>query len=490
MLSHENIILYLLVCPLLGILALSIIPSWNFQLLRITGLSFSFVTFLISLFLWIWFDASTTKFQFVKEILWVESLNLNLTIGVDGISLFLIILTTFLIPLCLLASWTGIKSSVKEYLISFLIMEFFLISVFSILDLLLFYIFFESILIPMFLVIGIWGSRERKIRAAYFFFVYTLLGSVLMLFGILYIFNQVGTTDYESLLSIFLSKTEQKILWLTFFASFAIKVPMLPVHIWLPEAHVEAPTAGSVLLAGVLLKLGTYGFVRFSLPLFPFASLYFAPLVYSMGASAIVYTSLTAIRQTDLKRIVAYSSVAHMNLVIIGLFSFNIIGIEGALLQSLSHGFVASSFFLIIGVIYDRHHTRMIKYYGGLVHTMPLFIIIFSLFTMANIALPGTSSFVGELLILTGTYKTNTTITFISATGMVLSGGYSLWLFNRIAYGNLKIQYLNQFCDLEKREFFIFLPLIIGTLLMGIYPEIFLDLMHMSVNHLVDRIKP
>ena len=490
MLNYENIIIYLLVCPLFGVLILSIIPSWNFQLLRITGLSFSFLTFLTSLFLWIWFDASTTKFQFVKEILWVESLNLNLTVGVDGISLFLIILTAFLIPICILASWVGIKTSVKEYLIAFLIMEFFLISVFSILDLLLFYIFFESILIPMFLIIGIWGSRERKIRAAYFFFIYTLLGSVLMLFGILYIYNQTGTTDYESLLNISLSKTEQKILWLTFFASFAIKVPMLPVHIWLPEAHVEAPTAGSVILAGVLLKLGTYGFVRFSLPLFPFASLYFTPLVYSMGASAVVYTSLTAIRQTDLKRIVAYTSVAHMNLVVIGLFSFNIIGVEGALLQSLSHGFVASSFFLIIGVIYDRHHTRMIKYYGGLVHTMPIFVIIFSLFTMANIALPGTSSFVGELLILTGTYKTNTTITFISATGMVLSSGYSLWLFNRIAYGNLKIQYLNQFCDLEKREFFVFLPLIVGTLFMGIYPEIFLNLMHMSVNHLVDRIKP
>ena len=310
-----------------------------------------------------------------------------------------------------------------------------------------------------------------------------------MLLGILYIYSLIGTTDYETLLTFSLSPTEQKVLWLVFFASFATKVPMLPMHIWLPEAHVEAPTAGSVILAGVLLKLGTYGFIRFSLPLFPHASIYFTPLVYAMGAMAIVYTSLTAIRQTDLKRIIAYTSVAHMNLVVIGLFSYNIIGLEGSLLQSLSHGFVASSLFLIIGVIYDRHHTRMVKYYGGLVHTMPLFSIIFLIFTMANIALPGTSSFIGEFLILTGIYKINTIITFLSATGMILGGGYSLWLFNRVVYGNLKIQYVNQFCDIEKREFFVFLPLILGTLVMGIYPELFLNSMHMSINNLIDQIK-
>ena len=491
MLFHnENIIFGLLVCPLLGALVLLTIPSWNFQLLRITSLGFSLLTFLFSLVLWISFDKSTSKFQFVKEIFWVESLNLNLTVGIDGISLFLIILTTLLIPICILASWVGVKKSLKEYLIAFLIMESLLIGVFSVLDLLLFYVFFESILIPMFLIIGSWGSRERKIRAAYFFFLYTLLGSILMLLGIFYIYYQTGTTDYETLLNIFLTKKEQKVLWLTFFASFATKVPMLPMHIWLPEAHVEAPTAGSVILAGVLLKLGTYGFIRFSLPLFPLGSLFFSPLVFSLAAVAIVYTSLTAIRQTDLKRIIAYTSIAHMNLVVIGLFSFNIVGIEGALLQSLSHGFVASALFLIIGVIYDRHHTRMIKYYSGLVHTMPIFTIIFLLFTMANIALPGTSSFVGELLILMGAYKTNTTITFVGATGMILGGGYSLWLFNRISYGNLKIQYLNEFCDIEKREFFIFLPLILGTLIMGVYPEIFLNSMHMSINNLVDQIKP
>jgi len=365
-------------------------------------------------------------------------------------------------------------------------MEFFLIGVFSILDLLLFYIFFESVLIPMYLIVGVWGSRERKIRAAYFFFLYTLLGSVLMLLSILYIYYQVGTTDYEVLLTFIFSKIEQKLLWLSFFGSFATKVPMVPVHLWLPEAHVEAPTAGSVILAGVLLKLGTYGFLRFSFPLFPEASFFFAPIVYLLSIVGIVYTSFTAIRQTDFKRIIAYTSVAHMNLVMVGLFSFNTIGLEGAILQSLSHGFVASALFLIIGIVYERHHTRMVKYYGGLVHTMPLYTFIFLFFTMSNIGLPGTGSFVGEFLILAGSFKTNTSATFISATGMIIGGCYSLWLFNRISYGNVKIQYLKDYIDLNKRETIIFLPLIFGTIAIGLYPEIFLNSMHMSVNMLVE----
>ena len=346
--------------------------------------------------------------------------------------------------------------------------------------------FFESVLIPMFLIIGLWGSRERKIRAAYFFFLYTLLGSVLMLLSILYIYYQVGTTDYEVLLSFSFSSSEQKIMWLTFFASFATKVPMVPVHLWLPEAHVEAPTAGSVILAGVLLKLGTYGFIRFSFPLFPEACFYFAPFVHSLSVVGIIYTSFTAIRQTDFKRIIAYTSVAHMNLVMVGLFSFNVISLEGAVLQSLSHGFVASALFLIIGVVYDRHHTRMVKYYGGLVHTMPVYITIFLFFTMANIGLPGTSSFVGELLILTGSFKANTTITVLGATGMILGGCYSLWLFNRIAYGNLKTQYIKFYLDLNKKEILIFIPLIVGTFVMGLYPNIFLESIHTSINMLVE----
>ena len=486
MLSIKNLLVCILILPLIGVLFLSVIPSSNLVLLRAVALNISCLTFIFSLFLWVFFNKSVGTFQFVSKFLWIPILNLNFVLGVDGISLFFILLTTLLIPLCLLISWKSIKINLKEFLIAFLVMEFFLIGVFCILDLLLFYIFFESVLIPMYLIVGIWGSRERKIRAAYFFFLYTLLGSVLMLLSILYIYYQVGTTDYEVLTTFSFSEMEQKILWLSFFASFATKIPMIPVHLWLPEAHVEAPTAGSVILAGVLLKLGTYGFVRFSFPLFAKACFYFAPFVYSLSVIGIVYASFTAIRQTDFKRIIAYTSVAHMNLVMVGLFSFNIIGIEGAILQSLSHGFVASALFLAIGVVYDRHHTRMVKYYGGLVHTMPLYVFIFLFFTLSNIGLPGTGSFVGEFLILTGSFKVNTSITFLSATGMVIGACYGLWLFNRISYGNLKTQYFTYYSDISKREFFIFLPLIIGTLVMGLYPEIFLESIHMSVNMLIE----
>ena len=486
MLSIKNLLVCILILPLIGVFFLLIIPSSNLVLLRLVALNVSCFTFVLSLILWVFFNKSMGTFQFVSKFLWIPTLNLNFVLGIDGISLFFVLLTTLLIPLCLLVSWKSVKTNLKEFLIAFLVMEFFLIGVFCILDLLLFYIFFESVLIPMYLIVGIWGSRERKIRAAYFFFLYTLLGSVLMLLSLLYMYYQVGTTDYEVLTTFSFSECEQKILWLSFFASFATKIPMIPVHLWLPEAHVEAPTAGSVILAGVLLKLGTYGFVRFSFPLFAKACFYFAPLVYSLSVIGIVYTSFTAIRQTNFKRIIAYTSVAHMNLVMVGLFSFNTIGIEGAILQSLSHGFVASALFLCIGVVYDRHHTRMVKYYGGLVHTMPLYVFIFLFFTMSNIGLPGTGSFVGEFLILTGSFKVNTSITFLSATGMVIGACYSLWLFNRISYGNIKTQYFTYFSDISKREFFIFLPLIIGTLVMGLYPEIFLESIHMSVNMLVE----
>ena len=486
MFSIKNLLVCILILPLIGVFFLLIIPSSNLVLLRLVALNVSCFTFVLSLILWVFFNKSMGTFQFVSKFLWIPTLNLNFVLGIDGISLFFVLLTTLLIPLCLLVSWKSVKTNLKEFLIAFLVMEFFLIGVFCILDLLLFYIFFESVLIPMYLIVGIWGSRERKIRAAYFFFLYTLLGSVLMLLSLLYMYYQVGTTDYEVLTTFSFSECEQKILWLSFFASFATKIPMIPVHLWLPEAHVEAPTAGSVILAGVLLKLGTYGFVRFSFPLFAKACFYFAPLVYSLSVIGIVYASFTAIRQTDFKRIIAYTSVAHMNLVMVGLFSFNTIGIEGAILQSLSHGFVASALFLCIGVVYDRHHTRMVKYYGGLVHTMPLYVFIFLFFTMSNIGLPGTGSFVGEFLILTGSFKVNTSITFLSATGMVIGACYSLWLFNRISYGNLKTQYFTYFSDISKREFFIFLPLIVGTLVMGLYPEIFLESIHMSVNMLVE----
>lgn len=483
-----NLLIYILLLPLIGIVLLLFFSPNNSKTLKLIALNFSMLPFLGSLLVWAYFEKSIGQFQFVTQLFWFSNLNLNITLGIDGISIFFLLLTTMLIPICLLLSWSSVKKDLKEYLIAFLLLEFFLIGVFCILDLLLFYIFFESVLLPMFLIVGVWGSRERKILASYYFFLYTLLGSVVMLLSILYIYYQVGTTDYEMLLAFSFADLEQKLIWLTFFLAFASKVPMLPVHLWLPEAHVEAPTAGSVLLAGVLLKLGTYGFIRYSIPLFPNASFFFTPLVYTIAVMGIIYASFTAIRQSDFKRIVAYTSIAHMNLVMLGIFSFNVIGIEGAIFQSLSHGFVASALFLVIGIVYDRYHTRIVKYYSGLASVMPIYISVFLFFTMANIAFPGTSSFIGEFLILTGSFKSNTSVTFLGATGVILSGAYSLWLLNRIAFGNMKVQYYEKFIDLNKREFICFLPLIIGTLLLGIFPNIVLDSIHLSVNYLIEFI--
>ena len=479
----------LILIPLIGSFLVLFIPSQYKETIKVIVLSFSLAEFLLSLMMWMSFDNSSSRFQFVEVYNWIESSNIIFYLGVDGISLFFILLTTLLIPICLLASWDAIKFNEKEYFIAFLAMEALVIAVFCVLDIILFYVFFESVLIPMFIIIGVWGSRERRIRAAYMFFLYTLLGSVLMLLAILYIYYQAGTTDYQILLTTTFDPEVQKLLWLAFFASFAVKVPMLPVHIWLPEAHVEAPTAGSVILAGILLKLGSYGFLRFSLPLFPYASVYFTPFIYSFACIAVIYTSLTAIRQTDLKRIIAYASVAHMNLVLIGMFVYNLQGLEGSILQQLSHGLVSGALFLCVGVIYDRHHTRLVKYYSGLAHTMPVYIAIFMFFSMANIALPGTSSFVGEFLILAGAFQANTTVCVLSATGMILGGGYSLWLFNRVAFGNIKVQYMKAFSDVDKREFATLLPLIVLTLVMGIYPEIFLDPMHVSCNNLLSQLE-
>ena len=485
--AHEKVLLFVNVIPLIGILLLIFINPEHKKFIKMISLHFSSFPFLIFLFLWGNFKKSVGTFQFVTKVLWIPILNLNITLGIDGISLFFLLLTTLLIPVCILISWNSINFNLKGYLISFLLIEAFLIGVFCVLDLLFFYILFESILIPMFLIVGIWGSRERKMLASYYFFLYTLLGSVVMLLSILYIYLQVGTTDYEILLTFVFSKLEQKILWFTFFLAFAAKVPMMPVHLWLPEAHVEAPTAGSVILAGVLLKLGTYGFIRFSLPLFPQASFYYTPFVYMISLIGIIYASLTAIRQTDFKRIIAYTSVAHMNVVMLGIFSFNSVGIEGALLQSLSHGFVASALFVIIGVVYERYKTRLVKYYGGLVHTMPLYISIFLFFTMANIGFPGTSGFIGEFLIFAGSFKVNTSITFFGATGMILGGCYALWLFNRIAYGNFKSQYVQNTLDINKRELFIFLPLFCYTLVLGLVPDTYLNCVHISVNNLIEN---
>jgi proton-translocating NADH-quinone oxidoreductase chain M len=429
------------------------------------------------------FDPNSYYFQYVQNYkIGSELLNLSFSVGLDGISLFFFILSNFLIFLCVLFVWE--ETLLKEYLISLILIDLLLLLVFSVLDVLLFYIFFEAILIPMYLMIGIWGSRERKIRAVYLFFFYTLFGSLLMLVGLMYIYSTTGTLNLEYLLSWNFTFEEQYWLWLAFFLSFASKIPMFPLHVWLPEAHVEAPTVGSVLLAGILLKLGVYGFLRFSLTFFPDASLFFSPFVYLLSVLGIIYASLTAIRQTDLKRIVAYSSVAHMNLVTLGIFSFNSIGLEGSILQSISHGFVAGAMFFLIGILYSRYHSRLLYYYGGLVHLMPLYSVFFLIFTMANIALPGTSSFVGEFLLLCGIYKANIVCCVIAATGVILCGAYSLWLYNRVIFGNIKITYTLKFKDLNFREFSILFALLIWVIFMGVYPTFFSNYIHLSVSNL------
>jgi proton-translocating NADH-quinone oxidoreductase chain M len=409
-------------------------------------------------------------------------MNLSFSFGLDGISIFFFVLTSLLIFLCILFIWN--ERLLKEYALNLLLIELLLLLVFSVLDIFLFYIFFEAILIPMFVLIGIWGSRERKIRAVYLLFFYTLFGSLLMLVGLLYIYTLTGTLNLEYLLAYKFTMEEQCWLWLAFFLSFASKIPMFPFHVWLPEAHVEAPTVGSVLLAGILLKLGVYGFIRFSLSLFPDASLYFSPLVYLLSVLGVIYASLSAIRQTDLKRIIAYSSVAHMNLVTLGIFSFNIIGIEGSILQSISHGFVSGAMFLLIGILYDRYHSRLLYYYGGLVHMMPVYAAFLLIFTMANIALPGTSSFVGEFLLLLGIYKTNVMSAIVGALGVILCGAYSLWLYNRIIFGNLKTSFIVRFKDVNFLEFSILLPLLFFVLYMGVYPSFFSNFIHLSVCNL------
>jgi proton-translocating NADH-quinone oxidoreductase chain M len=491
-----SLLLCVLVLPLLGAFLLLFIPSWNKKRIRSVALNFSIANLVLSLFLWLLFDNSATRFQYVQlpfqpgnSIASVDKSisTLSFSIGIDGVSLFFVLLTCFLIPVCLLVAWSNVQTYVKEYYIAFLVMESLMIAVFSVLDLLLFYIFFESVLIPMFIIIGVWGSRERKIRAAYQFFLYTLFGSLLMLLAVLLIYFQGGSTDLQVLYTTQFSEKRELLLWLAFFASFAVKVPMVPVHIWLPEAHVEAPTAGSVLLAGIMLKLGTYGFLRFSIPLFPYASIYFTPLVYTMSIIAIIYTSLTTLRQVDLKKIIAYSSVAHMNFVTLGLFSLNAQGVEGSVMLMLSHGLVSPALFLLVGALYDRHKTRLLRYYGGCGRTMPVFASLFLFFTMANISLPGTSSFVGEFLVLTGAFQNNTFAAVLGATGMVLGAAYALWLCNRVIYGFAKPYYISSFSDLSRRELLLFSPFVFLVLLIGIFPAPFLDVLHSSVGNILQQ---
>nr|YP_010131437.1 NADH dehydrogenase subunit 4 [Bruguiera sexangula]QPZ76265.1 NADH dehydrogenase subunit 4 [Bruguiera sexangula] len=476
-----------ILCPVLGSITPLFIPNSRIRPIRLIGLCASLITFFYSPVPRIQFDPSTAKSQFVESLRWLPYENIHFFWGIDGISLFFVILTTFLIPICISVGWSGMRSYGKEYITASLIREFLMIAVFRMLDPLLFYVLPESVLIPMFIIIGVWGSRQRKIKAAYQFFLYTLLGSVFMLLAILLILLQTGTTDLQISLTTELSERRQIFLWIASFASFAVKVPMVPVHIWLPEAHVEAPTAGSVILAGIPLKLGTYGFLRFSIPMFPEATLSSTPFIYTPSAIAIIYTSLTTSRQIDLKKIIAYSSVAHMNLVTIGMFSPNIQGIGGSILPKLSHGLVPSALFLCVGVLYDRHKTRLVRYYGGLVSTMPNLSTIFFSSTLANMSSPGTSSFIGEFPISVGAFQRNSLVATLAALGMILGAAYSLWLYNRVVSGNLKPDFLHKFSDSNVREVSIFIPFLVGVVRMGVHPKVFPDRMHTSVSNLVQH---
>ena len=441
------------------------------------------VTLALSILVVAGFDTSQPGMQFSENLPWFGGISYRM--GVDGISVLLVLLTAFLMPLSIAASWAPIKERVAEYMIAFLVLETLMIGAFLAMDLIVFYIFFEGTLVPMFLIIGIWGGKNR-VYAAYKFFLYTLAGSVLMLAAILTMAGVAGTTSIPELMAYHFAPGVQIWLWLAFFGSFAVKMPMWPVHTWLPDAHVEAPTAGSVILAGVLLKLGGYGFLRFSLPMFPYASAYFTPLVFALSVIAIIYTSLVAFRQTDMKKLIAYSSVAHMGFVTMGIFSGNIQGIQGALFQMLSHGVISGALFLCVGVVYDRMHTREIAFYGGLVNRMPWYAATFMLFTMGNVGLPGTSGFVGEFLTMTGVYGVSTTTALFAATGVILSAVYALTLYRRVVFGEMVNPKLAAITDMDWREVAIFAPLIAGALVLGVYPHLVTDVTASSVNRLID----
>jgi proton-translocating NADH-quinone oxidoreductase chain M len=479
------IFLATLVSPLLGLVIIALLSPTNPKLIKKTALVSTLITLYSPISLWVLYDKSSLCFQFIFYRKWLSFLNVDLVFAVDGISLFFIILTTFLTPICILAAWRNIFFHVKEFFILLPLLEFLSISIFSVLDLLLFYIFFESVLIPMFLIIGIWGSRERKIKASYFFFSYTLLGSLVLLAGITVILFETGTTNFFILLTHEFTLERQLVLWGMFFIAFAVKLPAIPFHIWLPEAHVEAPTVGSVILAGVLLKLGVYGLLRFSFILFPQANVYFTPIVYTIASISVLYSSLTTIRQTDLKRIIAYSSVAHMNFSLLGLFSNTVQGLMGGLALSISHGFVASGLFLCVGSLYDRHHTRLLGYYSGLSLVMPFFSTISSLSSSGNLGLPGTSSFVGELLVVMGSFSQNNVASILGTLSIFFGSLYSIWLYNRICFGNLKIQYNAVYVDFSKREFSTISPLVIMMLAVGFYPNIILDYLYVTSYHLL-----
>ncbi len=488
--SEIPILSILIFIPVVGIFFMLLIRNnddQSSQNLKHTALWITFLNFIISLSLLFSFDLNNPDFQFVEKYAWIES-GISYHLGIDGVSILFVILTTMLVPICILASYESIKFSVKEYLISFLALETFMIGVFCSLDLVLFYLFFEGGLIPMFLIIGIWGG-ERRVYSTFKFFLYTLAGSVFMLLAIIYIFISTGTTDVETLLMYNFTTNEQLILWIAFFTSFMVKIPMWPFHTWLPDAHVEAPTAGSVILAGVLLKMAGYGFIRFSIGFFPDASEFFAPFIFSLSVIAIIVTSLIALVQEDMKKLIAYSSVAHMGFVTLGIFTFTVQGIEGGIIQMISHGIVSAALFLCVGVVYDRLHTREIARYGGLVSKMPFYSFSFMIFILASLGLPGTSGFVGEFLVLLSIFSINTYFAIFATTGVVLAATYSLWLYRRIIFGALIKDDLSEMFDLTRREIIIFLPLIILTIFIGLYPKPIINIIEPSTEKIVNQIK-
>jgi NADH-quinone oxidoreductase subunit M len=453
---------------------------------RWTALWTSLVVFALSLVLWVRFDQSDAGFQFVEDVTWLPQWGIAYKLGVDGISVLFVLLSTALTPICILASWDAITVRVREYMFAFLVLETMMVGMFAALDFVVFYIFFEGVLIPMYLIIGVWGG-PRRVYAAIKFFLFTLTGSVLMLLALLAMWSSAGTTDIPTLLHTSFPASMQTWLFLAFLASFAVKVPMWPVHTWLPDAHVEAPTAGSVILAAILLKMGAYGFLRFSVPMLPAASAALAPLIFALSVVAVVYTSYVALAQTDLKKLIAYSSVAHMGLVTIGIFTFNVQGISGALFQMLSHGVVSGALFLCVGVIYDRMHTREIARYGGLADRMPIYAGVFMLFTLASMGLPGTSGFIGEFLVLVGAFKVNFWLALLGSLGMILGTAYMLYLYRRIIFGALTRPELRDILDLSPREVAVFAPLVILTLWMGVYPSSFTGFWDASVGAMVEH---
>ncbi|MFD1378338.1 NADH-quinone oxidoreductase subunit M [Fodinicurvata halophila] len=453
---------------------------------RYVALWTSLITFVLSLFIWFGFERGTAEFQFVEQAEWIPSLGVTYHMGVDGISMPFVLLSTLLTPLCVLASWETIQSRVKEYMIAFLVLETLMVGMFCALNFVAFYIFFEGVLIPMFLIIGVWGGA-RRVYAAFKFFLFTLAGSVLMLLAVLTMYFTSGTTDIPTLMEYGFDPSLQIWLWLAFLASFAVKVPMWPVHTWLPDAHVEAPTAGSVILAGVLLKMGAYGFLRFSVPMLPQATEFFAPLIFALSVIAIIYTSFVALAQEDMKKLIAYSSIAHMGYVTAGIFTLNQQGMEGAIYQMLSHGIVSAALFLCVGVVYDRVHTREIARYGGLASRMPRYALVFMVFMLASVGLPGTSGFVGEFLVIVGTFQLSTWLGLLVASGMVLGAMYMLVLYRRVIFGQLTKDDLKGLMDISWREKAVFAPLIILAIFFGVYPMPILDVMSASVENLIEN---